>query len=649
METIDAGDVPVEQIVHLLFSDAGLKKLIGHHGVACFVLARSGLSPRFHEKLIKNVETIDATTRNHVAFIVFHGNDASIIRRPSEGWRAYQHHLTGLSVSRDGTLFIDEHHGDPIEVRFDRELASSIRSSARSLPLKRIARAMDVATTAIVERFDLPEQALPCLLFVAGSQIDDAQLVQLSPEQPMESLYKDVLAPLSDEFRALESLWELRHRIQNWLDAQANAQVTIETFPGKLKDLEAKLSRAKAVIEKWRGTPKTQRENLIVERDRLRAWCSAYKAGVLDIRLAMLPADSKHYPKAHEANRRLKQFEEDKKAAYSEPLTPEKQELIGRLSSSVNRLRGKLGTAVGMEFVEINDRLRKIENELSRTPTMEQVESDARSIEHQIQWLAEAKSRAEKTIASAASFDVSFERRREREQFNHLQERGYNEEVLLGNQPRAIDAIRIMATQGRIGFSTMQPSRAKEKLRILFLAANPKKTTSLDLEEELRAIELELRGTRYRDRIEFVPRHAVRPDDLVRLIRAQKPNILHFSGHGASQGIFLRDDDAGYQIVNGEALARLLKGRGVQMVVLNACFSIEQSHPLSAAVDTVIGTTAQVDDEAARRFSVAFYRTLGDGHTIADAFRDGGDAIELYNLPDVYKMIGKTSERFVGP
>jgi hypothetical protein len=51
-----------------------------------------------------------------------------------------------------------------------------------------------------------------------------------------------------------------------------------------------------------------------------------------------------------------------------------------------------------------------------------------------------------------------------------------------------------------------------------------------------------------------------------------------------------------------------------------------------------------VDDEAARRFSVAFYRTLGEGHSIGDAFRDGGDAIALYNLDDVYRMIGKTGE-----
>src|SRR5271154_7036016 len=116
MEVIDAGDVPVERIVHLLFTDAGLERLIGHHGVACFALVRSGLAPRFYDKLIRNVETIDATTRHHVAFIVFHGRNASIIRRPSEGYRAYEHHLTGLSVSDDRQLRIDEYPGGPIDL-----------------------------------------------------------------------------------------------------------------------------------------------------------------------------------------------------------------------------------------------------------------------------------------------------------------------------------------------------------------------------------------------------------------------------------------------------------------------------------------------------------------------------------------------------
>lgn len=208
METIDAGDVPLDRVVDQLFSDVGLRKLIGHHGVACFVLARSGLAPQFYEQLIKNVDTIDATTRNHVAFIVFHGNKSSIVRRPEEGYRAYEHHLDGLSMSKGTTVWIDEYHAQPIDLKFDRELAEKIRSAPRHAPLTYISRAMDLATTILMDRFDVFETALPCLLFVDGSRIREFQVVQLSPKQPMESLYRTVLAPLSDEFRLLEAYWQ---------------------------------------------------------------------------------------------------------------------------------------------------------------------------------------------------------------------------------------------------------------------------------------------------------------------------------------------------------------------------------------------------------------------------------------------------------
>jgi hypothetical protein len=61
----------------------------------------------------------------------------------------------------------------------------------------------------------------------------------------------------------------------------------------------------------------------------------------------------------------------------------------------------------------------------------------------------------------------------------------------------------------------------------------------------------------------------------------------------------------------------------------------------------VIGTTSQVGDEAARRFSIAFYRTLGDGHSVGDAFRDGGDTLSLHDLQDVYHLLGRSDRRLV--
>lgn len=191
------------------------------------------------------------------------------------------------------------------------------------------------------------------------------------------------------------------------------------------------------------------------------------------------------------------------------------------------------------------------------------------------------------------------------------------------------------------------PPRLHET-RILFLASNPTTTLALDLEEELRSVEMELRGVRFREEIRLVPCHAVRPDDLIRHLRQQQPSVVHFSGHGTSSGIVLRSE-SDQAIVSGGALERLFNNRGVKLVVLNACFSHEQAESIVKVVPTVVGTTEAVDDEAARRFSTAFYRTLGDGHRIGDAFRDGVDAVAVYALGDVFKSFGRLDRSLVGP
>src|SRR3954470_8522882 len=81
-----------------------------------------------------------------------------------------------------------------------------------------------------------------------------------------------------------------------------------------------------------------------------------------------------------------------------------------------------------------------------------------------------------------------------------------------------------------------QPSQARattKKHVILFLAANPRDTGRLALDQEARSIHLELKRSGYRDRFDFVTRWAAEPLDLLRELRELKPTIVHFSGHGA--------------------------------------------------------------------------------------------------------------------
>jgi hypothetical protein len=138
-----------------------------------------------------------------------------------------------------------------------------------------------------------------------------------------------------------------------------------------------------------------------------------------------------------------------------------------------------------------------------------------------------------------------------------------------------------------------------------------------------------------------VAKHAVRADDLIRHVRSERPNVIHFSGHGSTTGIVLRDDTGGHNAVTGVSLRQFLEGRGVDLVVLNACYSKDQADEILGAVRTVVGTTGAVADEAARRFTVAFYRSLGDGLSVREAFRDGSDGVALHGLFDTFHNGGE--------
>lgn len=191
--------------------------------------------------------------------------------------------------------------------------------------------------------------------------------------------------------------------------------------------------------------------------------------------------------------------------------------------------------------------------------------------------------------------------------------------------------------------------RRSRKVVVLFLAANPLSTTHLDLEQELKDIQMELRGVKYRGSIRFVAQHAVTPDDLVRYVSEHRPHVIHFSGHGSPEGIWLRTDEGQDQIVEAESLRQFLADRKVRLVLLNSCYSKVQADSILSAVETVVGTTDTLDDQAGRRFSAAFYRSLGNGGKVGEAFKDGADSVALHSLPDVFHCDGDRHLCLVGP
>src|SRR5258708_112223 len=74
-----------------------------------------------------------------------------------------------------------------------------------------------------------------------------------------------------------------------------------------------------------------------------------------------------------------------------------------------------------------------------------------------------------------------------------------------------------------------------EKIRILFLSANPWTTSRILVDEEAREIFESIQEGPHRDKFELHNHSATRPIDLQRLLLLYQPHIVHFSGHGSKR------------------------------------------------------------------------------------------------------------------
>ncbi len=170
------------------------------------------------------------------------------------------------------------------------------------------------------------------------------------------------------------------------------------------------------------------------------------------------------------------------------------------------------------------------------------------------------------------------------------------------------------------------------KIKILFMSANPAGTQQLKLDEEAREIEAKIRAADHRDSLELISKWAVRPDDLLQSLNQHRPHIVHFSGHGnPTEEIVLLDKLGKPKPVSKEALVHLFRALkdNIRVVVLNACFSRPQAEAITGEIDCAIGMMRAIGDDAAITFAASFYRAVGFGRSIQEAFDQGIAALLL--------------------
>ncbi|AEE53345.1 CHAT domain-containing protein [Haliscomenobacter hydrossis] len=190
-------------------------------------------------------------------------------------------------------------------------------------------------------------------------------------------------------------------------------------------------------------------------------------------------------------------------------------------------------------------------------------------------------------------------------------------------------------TSWEIGESPIQNENERSKKTILFLAANPQDTQPIRLDKEIREIEEGLRRSEKREVFKLVQKWAVRIPDLRRAFLDEKPNIIHFSGHGSSYGrIILEDEIGNSKEIPPKAIGNLfsLFKDDIECVLLNACYSESQAQEIAKYIPFVIGMNDAIPDRAAIEFSSAFYDAIGNGKDIEFAFRLAQISIELLDI-----------------
>lgn len=158
--------------------------------------------------------------------------------------------------------------------------------------------------------------------------------------------------------------------------------------------------------------------------------------------------------------------------------------------------------------------------------------------------------------------------------------------------------------------------------KILICYSNPCDTDRLRLDKEHRTIEQVLKNHGLPS--STVHRlHATSVDDLVYELRQHSYEIIQFSGHGSTEGIYLENsENSGTVLLTSEKLASLLKNAApyLQTLLCISCFSSESIPQLITAASFLVTISGQTEDEDAIEFVKEFFDIYLGGKSVREAF-----------------------------
>lgn len=176
-----------------------------------------------------------------------------------------------------------------------------------------------------------------------------------------------------------------------------------------------------------------------------------------------------------------------------------------------------------------------------------------------------------------------------------------------------------------------------EKLRVLYLTANPAMDLRIDV--EVRQVQQALRGAKYRDLVTIEHRPAATFQDLMDGLNDVHPHIVHFSGHGGGESLLMDGgalESPSEHKLSFQLLVKALDATDTPstLLVLNACDTLDGADAILPAVPVVIGMSDELPDLAAILFAQQFYAALASGQSVDSALKQAKVAIDAAMVDD---------------
>lgn len=314
-----------------------------------------------------------------------------------------------------------------------------------------------------------------------------------------------------------------------------------------------------------------------------------------------------------------------------------KRDEIAKLTADKAKEKEKIAkarTKIDSANVAIN-RTKSASTVKSKLRDISSAEKDITASEKKISELEKKLSKAEKDLAEEQK------KVKQEEEKLHKKRIKKEESIQKKTQKQISELNRTIQIheqiQGEMKSQIQELQKLPDTITVLFLASNPIDTPSLRLDAEARAIQETIRKSEYRDTIKFETRWAVRTSDILQAINEVNPDIIHFSGHGASNGDLAFENISGQtKLVTKEAMTQTIMTLSdkVKLMFFNACFSSAQAKSIVEHVDVAIGMNTSIGDEAALIFASQFYSSIGFGRNIKIAFDQAKAALMLEGIPE---------------